>query len=441
MAKNQIYVVPADEAVYPVTRVDGNGDRLDGRNRYRLVLDSPPPADAFWSLTVYGTPGPLIANPLDRYAIGDRTPGLARGDDGAVTISLQHDEPAEGTSNWLPVPAGPFHLMMRLYWPQPPVLEGRWMPPPVERVHGATVPGWSRHEHHRLAVRVPTEQRSTTTLATNGAPVMNPQGCEWGATYADLSTAAPRNASRRLRTSGLRTYDLLAVDQLRVVDEVDALPNDDDARSCYQRMLATDATIYGLPSVFQYAQLYEQAVDVNSASYTGFNRFLHQRDIATPDFAAFKTPNVDTLYSNAWLDLSGGPAIIEVPPIEDRYYTLQFVDMYGNSTNLSSRTVGPGGGRFFVATTTWDGDAPGRCHPVPRRDAVHVDPDAHPRQGPGARRRARAVAPGSSDDHTADRIGQRRVRGGHLRRGPDTAVPYFRALDWTLRHNGHPLQE
>ena len=140
VAKNQIYVVPAEEAVYPVTRVDGNGDRLDGRNRYRLVLDSPPPADAFWSLTVYGIPGPLIANPLDRYAIGDRTPGLASGDDGAVTILLQHDEPAEGTSNWLPVPAGPFHLMMRLYWPQPPVLEGRWMPPPVKRVHGGTVP-------------------------------------------------------------------------------------------------------------------------------------------------------------------------------------------------------------------------------------------------------------------------------------------------------------
>ena len=64
VAKNQIYVVPAEEAVYPVTRVDGNGDRLDGRNRYRLVLDSPPPADAFWSLTVYGTPGPLDRQPV-----------------------------------------------------------------------------------------------------------------------------------------------------------------------------------------------------------------------------------------------------------------------------------------------------------------------------------------------------------------------------------------
>ena len=241
--------------------------------------------------------------------------------------------------------------------------------------------------------------------------------------------------------SGLRIYDLLAVDQLRVLDEVDALPNDDDARSCYQRMLAADATIYGLPSVFQYAQLYEQAVDVSSASYTGFNRFLHQRDIATPEFAAFKTPNVDTLYSNAWLDLSGGPAIIELPPIEDRYYTLQFVDMYGNSTNLSSRTVGPGGGRFFVATTTWDGDLPADATPF-RVATPYM----------WILMRILVKAPGADVEHV--RSLQDRVTITPLGESANTEfvavtfdevqtrpVPYFRALDWTLRHNGHPLQE
>jgi hypothetical protein len=134
VAKYQIYVLPADEAVYPVARVDGHGDRLDGSNRYRLVIESPPPADAFWSLTVYGSPGPLVANSLNRYAIGDRTPGVVRDDDGALPILLQHDEPAGGPANWLPTPAGQFHLMLRLYWPQPAVLEGRWVPPPLERL-------------------------------------------------------------------------------------------------------------------------------------------------------------------------------------------------------------------------------------------------------------------------------------------------------------------
>ena len=79
------------------------------------------------------------------------------------------------------------------------------------------------------------------------------------------------------------------------------------------RALAAEATVYGLPSVYQYAQMIGQAVDESSPSYTGFNRWYHQRDVATPEFRVFKTPNVDTLYSNAWLDLSEGPVRVRVP--------------------------------------------------------------------------------------------------------------------------------
>ena len=154
VAKNQIYVVPADEAVYPVARIDGNGRPPDGRNRYRLVLD-PPPADAFWSLTVYGTPGPLVANPLNRYAIGDRTPGLVRDREGRCQSHLQHDEPDDGTANWLPVPAGPFHLMLRLYWPQPAVLEGSWYPPSIEWLDDPRTLGRVEPWHGPATARLP----------------------------------------------------------------------------------------------------------------------------------------------------------------------------------------------------------------------------------------------------------------------------------------------
>jgi hypothetical protein len=158
--------------------------------------------------------------------------------------------------------------------------------------------------------------------------------------------------------SGLRTYDLAEVDQFRLVPDVDLIPQDPGARIAHLQLLATDATIYGLASAYQYAQLHDQAVDTSSGSFTGFNRFLHQRQLATPAFDAFKTPNVDTLYSNAWLDLTGGPVVVEVPSIAGRYYTLQFVDMYGNASNLSSRTVGERGGRFLVTTSTWQGEVP-----------------------------------------------------------------------------------
>src|ERR671935_1510414 len=121
-----------------------------------------------------------------------------------------------------------------------------------------------------------------------------------------------------------RGYELSDVDQLQVEARPDVVPRDDGARAQHARRLAAEATIYGLPSVYQYAQMVVQAIDGSSPTYTGFDAWYHQRDVATPEFDVFKTPNVDTLYSNAWLDLTGGPALIRVPPIRSRYYTLHF---------------------------------------------------------------------------------------------------------------------
>ncbi|HEX9994039.1 MAG TPA: DUF1254 domain-containing protein [Acidimicrobiales bacterium] len=239
----------------------------------------------------------------------------------------------------------------------------------------------------------------------------------------------------------LRSYDLLAVDQLELPTTADILPPDPGDRREYARMLAMDATIYGLPSAFEYAQLYEQAVDGASDLYTGFNRFLHQRDLATPSFTAFKTPNVDTLYSNAWLDLTGGPVEVRVPPMEGRYFTLQFVDLYGNATNLSSRTVGAEGGRFAVTTTTWDGPLPDGL--VPFRVGT-----------PFVWILMRILVKDAGGDVDVVRRLQDEVRLSGT--GPSPAIdfpavtakeveteagPFLAALDWTLRHNGRPAQE
>ena len=155
-----------------------------------------------------------------------------------------------------------------------------------------------------------------------------------------------------------RGYELTHIDQFQMDGRPDVVPVDPEARTSYARMLAMDATIYGLPSVYQYAQMYVQAVDPASPTFTGFDTWLHQRDVSTPEFDAFKTPNVDTLYSNVWLDLTEGPALLTLPPIRERYFTLHFLDAYANSTNLSSRTVGSDGGEFLVAPPGWDGTVP-----------------------------------------------------------------------------------
>jgi hypothetical protein len=129
------------EAYYPLARVDGDGRPLDGSAQYRLTLPTPPPARAFWSVTMYdtsydGVAGYLVENPIDRYLVNSTTPGLVTGADGSLTIHIQRDRPdsVEGAANWLPAPEGPFYVVLRIYWPESAALDGTWTPPPIVRV-------------------------------------------------------------------------------------------------------------------------------------------------------------------------------------------------------------------------------------------------------------------------------------------------------------------
>ncbi len=137
VAKDQIYVAIPEESVYPIGRVDADGQPLDGRKSYRIRMagDNLPPVDGFWSITVYNDDGFMIDNPIKRYAIGDRTPGLVRDKDGTIEILLQQTQPDPAQKgNWLPTPDGPFYLMMRLYIPRQAILDQSWAPPAIEKI-------------------------------------------------------------------------------------------------------------------------------------------------------------------------------------------------------------------------------------------------------------------------------------------------------------------
>ena len=135
-----IYGNSKEEALYPAYFVDSKGQQLDGaRNRYvlRFAPNALPPVHSFWSLTMYGLPESLLVeNQLNRYLINSAMlPGLKRDADGGVTLYLQHESPGkEKEANWLPAPNGPFWTAMRLYWPKPQALDGRWKQPALERV-------------------------------------------------------------------------------------------------------------------------------------------------------------------------------------------------------------------------------------------------------------------------------------------------------------------
>jgi hypothetical protein len=126
----------ADDAIYPLNVADADGKPVMAENNYVLRFDKSelPPVRGFWSLTMYDAEGFQVANPLNRFAIGDRD-ALKYNPDGSLELYVQHQSPGpERESNWLPTPkAGRLGLTMRLYAPKQEALDGRWNPPAIRR--------------------------------------------------------------------------------------------------------------------------------------------------------------------------------------------------------------------------------------------------------------------------------------------------------------------
>lgn len=124
------------DAIYPNGLMDAEGNPTTGAHRY--TLDFPkgelPPAQAFWSLTMYDHEGFQVANELNRFAIGDRD-DLSFNDDGSLTIYIQHENPGpEKVSNWLPAPEGPFQVLLRIYSPASEAFREGLNLPPIKKL-------------------------------------------------------------------------------------------------------------------------------------------------------------------------------------------------------------------------------------------------------------------------------------------------------------------
>ena len=154
------------QGLYPTDATDVDGKPLTGANRYTITFPKGnlPPAGAFWSLTMYGSDNYLYDNPLNRYAIGNRTTGLVLNRDGSLTLHLSHDQPPSGTSNWLPAPTGDFHLILRLYQPAASALDRKWTPPPIFATGETLMPTISKLRRHGLRLSWTDTQATVTRL-------------------------------------------------------------------------------------------------------------------------------------------------------------------------------------------------------------------------------------------------------------------------------------
>jgi hypothetical protein len=127
------------DAVYPTSEGPNVAESYNGKNKYVMHFDKGqlPPAEGFWSVTMYDGNYFFVDNPLNRYSISARQ-NLKANADGSVDLYFQHDSPgADKESNWLPAPADKFILMMRLYWPSeknPSIIDGSWKIPAAKKV-------------------------------------------------------------------------------------------------------------------------------------------------------------------------------------------------------------------------------------------------------------------------------------------------------------------
>jgi hypothetical protein len=135
VAKSNIFVNRPNETKYFYQDLDQQGARLSGQSKYTVTFAKGqlPPVKGFWSLTLYNQHHFFAPNELKRYSLGTKSRDLKYDPDGALTLYVQAEAPAEHLrGNWLPAPRdGDFSLYVRAYWPQPAVTDGTWTPPAV----------------------------------------------------------------------------------------------------------------------------------------------------------------------------------------------------------------------------------------------------------------------------------------------------------------------
>lgn len=124
---------PREDAVYLSTNRDNLGRRFSMAETYRIRFeaDQLPPAEFFWSITVYDADGQFMDNQWDKYGVRSAD-GLRYNDDGSLDLLIASSAPTESrVANWIPVTCSNFTLTLRIYGPGREVLSGAWEPPAV----------------------------------------------------------------------------------------------------------------------------------------------------------------------------------------------------------------------------------------------------------------------------------------------------------------------
>ena len=126
-------------------------------------------------------------------------------------------------------------------------------------------------------------------------------------------------------------------------------------REDYAYTLGVQAYVFGFPWVYLPEIRYQwvtQPRDPKRVPYAPFNRFWHAQELINADYRDGGSPNNDTMYSIAWLDLRKEPIILSHPDMGDRYFTFEIAEMSSdNFAYVGKRVTGSKAGSFAIGET------------------------------------------------------------------------------------------
>lgn len=143
-----------------------------------------------------------------------------------------------------------------------------------------------------------------------------------------------------------------------------------DWREDYAYTLGVQAYVFGFPYVYLPSLRWDWVTQPKPPGsitpYAPLNHFFHARTLADASYRDGGSPNQDTLYSTAWVDVSKEPVILSHPDMGDRYFTFELASMDSdNFAYVGKRTTGEKAGSFAITGPDWKGTLPDGVKPLP----------------------------------------------------------------------------
>ena len=143
-----------------------------------------------------------------------------------------------------------------------------------------------------------------------------------------------------------------------------------DWREQYAYTLGVQAYIFGFPYVYLPALRWDWVTHPKTKDelplYAPINHFSHVRTLADASYRGGGSPNEDTLYSVAWVDVAKEPVILSHPDMGDRYFAFELAGIDSdNFAYVGKRTTGSKAGSFAIVGPGWKGQLPAGVKPLP----------------------------------------------------------------------------